>query len=178
MAEIKGKFILLTANLMSLYEDKLEKADQHLHSKTGKHWNELDPEGWYDTELYRFFISSYVEGSPSKEEAMVTLGKLIYPTIKKTVGFPPGLKTPIDYIEFESNGYTENIRGPQIRPRKFLQKENGNVIVELRMEEQDCKVLEGVYLGILAMAGVPGGKVEQKKCIKNGDPACEFHVTW
>ena len=178
MAEIKGKFISLCASLMALYKDKLAKADEAIFSQTGKHWHELDPEGWYDAALYRSTIAAYVEGSPAREEAMVTLGKLIYPTIKRTVGFPPGLSNPVDYITFESEGYQANLRGPEIKPRNFVKKEDGHIIIETRMEEQDCKVLEGVYLGILEMAGVPNGKVSHTRCIKKGDPFCEFHVKW
>ena len=178
MAEIKGKFIMLCGRLMSLYEDKLKKADNVIFAKTGKHWDELDPESWYDAELYRTVIAKYVEGSPGKEKAMVTLGKLIYPTIKETAGFPPELKTPLDYIVFESDGYMANLRGPEIKPRNFLKKEEGEVILETRMEEQPCKLLEGVYIGILEMIGITSGKVEHNKCITKGDLMCEFRITW
>lgn len=178
MAQIKGKFIILTASLMRSYKDALKKADKQIVQSTGKHWDELDPEGWYDAENYRNIIAAYAEASPLKEKAMITLGKRIYPTIKRTVGFPPGLETPLDYIEFEAQGYLENLRGPEIEPRKFVKKEEGHVIVQTRMPEQDCKVLEGVYLGLLEMVGVSGGSVEQMKCVKQGDPICEFHITW
>ena len=98
MAEIRGKFITLTASLMEVYQEARQEADQRLLAATGKHWNELDPEGWYDIEHYNDFISTYVKASPSREKAMITLGRNIYPTIKQTVGFPPGLTTPIDFI--------------------------------------------------------------------------------
>ncbi len=178
MAQIKGKFISLTAGLMSVYGEALQKADQQLFETSGKHWNELDPEDWYEAKHYRDFIAAYVKASPTQERAMITLGKNIYPTIKKTAGFPPGLDTPIDYIEFESTGYIENLRGPEIKPRQFLKKQDGHVIVRTRMIEQDCKVLEGVYLGILGMAGVSNGDVKQEQCIKHGDSTCEFHIIW
>lgn len=178
MAEIKGKFITLAASLMSIYKDKLEIVDKQLFEGTGKHWNELDPEGWYDVKYYRDMMTAYAKASPSKENAIITLGKQIYPTIKRTVGFPPNLKTPIDYIEFENRGYLENLRGEEIKPRIFLKKENGYVIVQTRMLEQDCKILEGVYMGIMKLAGIDRGKIYQAKCIKNGDSFCEYHIIW
>ncbi len=178
MAEIKGKFITLTASLMSMYKDALNSADQQLFEDTGKHWNELDPEGWYDTRHYRNFISAYAAASPAKENALVTLGKLVYPTIKKTVGFPKGLNTPIDFLEFESQGYQDSLRGPGIRPRKFVKKQDGHVIIQTKMPEQDCKILEGVYMGIMKLAGVTRGKIYQEKCIKQGDDCCEYHILW
>jgi len=178
MAEIKGKFITLTASLMEVYQEARMEADKRLFTATGTHWNELEPDGWYDIKHYNDFISTYVQASPSREKAMITLGRNIYPTIKETAGFPPGLTTPIDFIEFESRGYQENLRGPEIKPRMFLKKDDGQVIVQTKMTEQNCKVLEGVYLGILKMAGLPNATVEQKKCLRNGDSNCEFHITW
>ena len=178
MVEIKGKFITLTASLMTLYPEKLKKFDRKLFQGTNKHWDELKPEDWYSIKYYRYAILEYIAGSRSKDNAMITAGKLIYPTIKKTVGFPPGLKTPIDYLEFESTAYQDNIRGPGIKPRIFLKKQIGHVIIKTAMKEQDCKTLEGVYMGIMKLAGVKRGKVIQKKCLKQGDNVCEFHIHW
>jgi hypothetical protein len=178
MAEVKGKFILLIGNLMLVYKEKRAEFDARLFSETGRHWNELDPEGWYDAKLYREAMQAYTEGSITGARALVTLGKHIYPTIKSTVGFPPGLETPLDYILFEAEGYMNNLRGPEIEPRKFVKKELGHVIVEMNMKEQDCRVMEGVYAGIMGMVGVSNGKVEHALCIKKGDDCCRFQITW
>lgn len=178
MIEIKGKFITLAASLMTMYKDALESVDRQILKDTGKHWDELDSECWYDVRHYKNCMTQYAKASPSKENALITLGKLVYPKIKKTVGFPTGLKTPIDFLEFESRGYQENLRGPGIKPRKFVRKDNGYVIVQTKMIEQDCKILEGVYMGIMKIAGVTRGKIKQLKCVKSGDPECEFHIVW
>jgi hypothetical protein len=178
MIEIKGKFITLAASLMGIYKDAVEKVDQQLFRETGKHWNELDPESWYNVKHYSNFMTAYKNASPTGENALITLGKQVYPTIKKTVGFPPVLKTPVDYLEFENLGYLENLRGPEIQPRKFVQKKEGHVIIRTKMIEQDCKILEGVYMGVMKMAGVRRGKIYQQKCIKKGDPYCEYHILW
>ncbi len=44
-AEVRGKFITLAGHLMSLFKEGLKSADDELYRKTGKHYNELDPEG-------------------------------------------------------------------------------------------------------------------------------------
>lgn len=178
MAEVKGKFIILVASLMKVYKDHIKKADDFIYSGTGKHWNELDPEGWYDTKFYKNFMDCYIEASVSKEKALVTLGKNIYPTIKRTTGFPPGLETPEDFIRFEADGYLANLRGPEIKPRNITKKGDRHIIVKMNMKEQPCKTMEGIYLGMLEMTGNKHGKVEHKRCILKGDPECEFHITW
>jgi hypothetical protein len=180
MIEVRGKFITLVASLMSLYKDAFKEADRQLYKETGRHWNELEPEGWYDAKFYKMFGYTYRDSSPSGDNALITLGKQIYPTIKRTVGLPANLKTPIDYLEFEAEGYLESIRGPGIttNPRTFVRKTDGYVIIQTTMTEPDCKIIEGVYMGIMKMAGVNRGKVYQEKCIKNGDNCCEFHIIW
>ncbi len=178
MAEVKGKFITLAAGFIKIYPKFYEKADRFVYQSTGLRQDKLDPEGWYDARLYAYVMECYVEASITKEKALVTLGKSIYPTIKRTTGFPPGLETPMDYIEFEAQGYLENLRGPGIRPRKIIKKSDTYAIVQLRMDEQPCKVMEGIYQGILEVTGHEDGSIEHKKCIKNGDPECEFHVKW
>lgn len=178
MIQVKGRFITLVGTLMGLYKEALTKADQELFNEYKQHWHELNPEGWYDARHYRNFMSMYAKASPGKDNALITLGKLIYPTIKQTTGFPSHLKTPIDFLEFESQAYTENIKGQGVNPRRFIKKEPGYVIIQTKMLEQDCKALEGVYMGIMKMAGVHRGKIEQVKCLKTGDAYCEFHILW
>ncbi len=175
--EIKGKFIHLVASLVSLYRDALEQADEYLLGKTGKHWNELDPETWYPVGCYVKFMENYTATSMARDNALVTLGKLIYPKIDRTVGFPPGLTTPLDFIKFEAEGYLANLRGPRIEPRNITRQIEGNVIVRLVMKEQPCKTMEGIYQGMIEMCG-KSGSVTHLKCREAGDDACEFNITW
>ena len=177
MVQLKGKFVTLTAALMGVYPEARDNADQVLFQATGKHWNELDPEDWYDIDHYQKFLAAYVQASPTGEKAMVTLGRNVYPTIKRTTGLPPHLTTPLDYIKFEAQGYLENHQGVGAEPRKFLKSEEGDVAVQID-KVHNCLTMEGVYLGILEMVGAAGGKVEHKKCIKCGDAVCELHITW
>ena len=65
MAKLKGKFITLAGSLMSLYKKEREIADRDLYAKVHKHWNELEPEGWYDTSLFSLFLESYAKASIS-----------------------------------------------------------------------------------------------------------------
>jgi hypothetical protein len=178
MAQVKGKFITLTGSLMGLYKDALSTADQTLHQATGKHWNELDPEGWYDTKLFDLFMVTYGKASISGDTALVTLGRNVYPTIKKTAGLPPHLKTPLDFIKFEADGFLANHRGPDVKPRRILKEMDRDVLIEASAPGYQSKLYVGVYLGILELCGVKTGKVVQTKCQENGDPVSEFHITW
>ncbi|MDY6794583.1 MAG: hypothetical protein SWK76_04780 [Actinomycetota bacterium] len=57
MAEIRGKCVTLAGSLMSLYPDARAKDDEVLYRRTGKHWDELEPDGWYDTDTYKVFLT-------------------------------------------------------------------------------------------------------------------------
>ena len=178
MAEVKGKFIVLAARLMSLYVVKLMEADGVLFKKMGRHWNELEPEGWYDTALFDLFIEAYAKASPLGEEAIVAIGKGVYPKIKKTVGLPTHLKTPLDFIKYEAEGFLANHRGADIVPRTFVLVEDRHVVVEARAPGYSAKLYEGVFLGILEMCGVKTGKIVQTKSTKRSDTTDEFDIRW
>jgi len=75
MAEIKGKFIILCGRLMSLYKKELKEADNELYKKADIHFDQLNPEGWYDTKIFSNFMDKYSEASLTKEQAIVTLRK-------------------------------------------------------------------------------------------------------
>ena len=178
MAKVKGKFITLAGSLMSLYKKERDIADRVLYDKAKKHWNELDPEGLYETSLFNLFMESYAKASITGVRAIVTLGKNVYPTIKRSVGLPPELETPLDFIKFEAEGFLEIHSGDDIIPRTFLLEEDGHVIVQAPAPGYNSKLYEGVYLGILEMCGVKTGKVIQTQSQENGDPTSEFDITW
>lgn len=178
MAEVKGKFIMLAGSLMTLYKDGLAEANKGLAAKTGKTFAELDPEGWYDTSLFNLFMETYSRYSVSGDRAIVTLGRNVYPTIKKSVGLPPHLKTPLDFIKFEAEGFLANHRGSDVQPRKFISAKDGDVVVQAPAPGYNPKLYEGVFLGILEMSGVKTGTVVQTKARANGDTTDEFHITW
>jgi hypothetical protein len=173
MAEIKGKFIQLTADLMGAYPKAVEKADAFMKSQTGKTSRDLDPEGWYDTRIWATFMDAYVEASVTGERALVTLGKKVYPKIKTTVGLPPHLKTPLDFIKFEAEGFIANHRGSDVKPRTFVKAQEGHVIVKAPAPGYSPRLYEGVFLGILEMVGVKNGK-----CVMKDANNPEFEITW
>jgi hypothetical protein len=170
MAEVKGKFIQLAADLMGAYPKAVDKADAFMKGLTGKTSRDLDPEGWYDTKIFAAFMDAYIEASVTGERALVTLGKKVYPKIKKTSGLPPHLKTPLDFIKFEADGFLANHRGNDVKPRTFVKAIEGHVVVNAPAPGYHPRLFEGVYLGILEMAGVKTGN-----CVMKGT---EFEITW
>ena len=174
MAEVKGKFITLTGVLMSAYQNALESAEKELVAMTGKGHKELDPEGWYDAKILDMFMTKYAEGSPTGENAIVTLGRLVYPTIKRTVGIPAEITTPLALILWEADGFKLNHRGYDVTPRKFIKKEDGCVIVQAPAPGYNQKLFEGVFLGILEMYGIKNGRVTMTKAA----PEFEYEIIW
>ena len=84
----------------------------------------------------------------------------------------------MDYIIYEGEGFELNHTGDGIQPRKWIQKNDGDVIVQAPAPGYNCRLYEGVFLGILEMQGEMNGNVEQTKCMTRGDETCEFHITW
>lgn len=173
MAEVKGKFITLTGRLMSSYKEALGHADGILLEKTGMQHDKLDPEGWYDTAIFNTFMEDYAKASVAGQEALLILGKRVYPTIRKTTGLPPEIQTPLEMILFEAKGFELNHRGNGVLPRKFIKKDDRHVIVQAPAPGYSQKLFEGVYLGILEMFDVKTGKVVYK-----GDATHEYEITW
>jgi hypothetical protein len=178
LAEVKGRFITLTGTLMSVHPRKLDQADTLLMAKCGKHWNELDPDGWYDTSSWDVFMDAYVKASVAGEGALVLLGRNIYPTIKKAGGLPAALKTPLDLIKVEAEDFLAEHRGADVRPRKFIKAVDHDVVVEAPAPGYNSRLYEGVCLGILEICGVAAGSVEQTRSQEKGDPTSEFHIMW
>jgi len=182
MDELRGKFITTAGYAMAYYKDELAKADAWLKSKVGKGYKELEPEGWYDLEIFIKFLETYAAASPTGELAYVTTGKQVFITVKRAGMLPPDLLEPIDFIKFEFDLYFQSLRGPNIHPRKLLQATDGEVRIEVKNPPYKAfdKLVEGVFLGAVKMAGTntENAKVEQTKCALNGDAVCEYRITW
>ena len=174
MAETKGKLIILCGRLMVLYKDSLKEADNELFKRVGLHYNELDPEGWYDTKLFALFIDKYAEASITKENAIITLGKSMYPQIKRMGGLPNHIKTPIDLLKYSVETFLKNHRGREVRPKKLVEAINGRVVIHGTNPYFSQKLCKGVYLGILGMYNVKNPKV----VITKGFPNVEYIITW
>jgi hypothetical protein len=178
MAEIRGNLIKLTGSLMGPYPDSQKRADDVLFKELGKHWRELTIDDWVDAKMWDLFMNAYAEGSITGETALITLGRNIYPSIKEAGQIPPEIDTPLKMLEFEGEGFKIYHRGPDVKPRTFLRLQEGDVLVEAPSPGYNCKVIEGVFQGIVEMFDIKTTKVIQTKCVKNNDNTCEYHITW
>jgi hypothetical protein len=178
MAQLRGKYITMMGAFMGAYQNARKEVDDLLFAQTGKKYNELEPEGWYDTKWLHLFQEAYVKASPSKEVARVTYGRSIYPSLKRANLLPTNLKTALDFIKYEADGFKDSHKGTDVKPRKFIKLTEGDVIVEASAPGYNSKLYEGIYLGILEMLGIKTGKVVQTKSQEKGDSTSEFHITW
>lgn len=180
MAEIRGKFITMACELLETKPQAKEVALQSIKKLTGKDYKDLEPEGWYDTKVIESIYHALRETTtPIIANAGIKLiGQKIFPTIKKTVGFPGRLKTPLDFIKYETETYKNDHRGSDVKQRKIIEAHEGKVVMEATSPGYDCTLVEGVFLGILDMCGVNKKQVTQTKCVKKGDQDCEYLITW
>lgn len=182
MDELRGKFITTAGFAMAYYKDEQAKADAWIKSKVGVSFQDLDPDGWYDLEIFIKFLEIYATASPTGDLAYVTMGEQVFPTVKRAGVLPPELSKPIDFLKFEFDLYLLSLRGPNIHPRKLLQETDGDVRIEVRnppYKPFDI-LMEGVFLGAAVMGGADASsaKVEQTKCVHKGDSVCEYKITW
>ncbi len=60
MDKLRGIFIRMAGFAMSLYEDEREKADEWLKSEVGMSYKDLDPDGFYDLEIFIKFLEIFL----------------------------------------------------------------------------------------------------------------------
>jgi hypothetical protein len=180
MAMLKGKFITMACSLLELNpKAKLEVA-QGIKDMTGMEWKDLPSEDWFEAEVEES-IFKVVEkhNSPVMAASIIkAMGRRVFPTISKTTGFPEDLKTPLDFLKWEGESFLRDHKGSDVVPRKFIKTDPGHVIVEAVSPGYNCIHIEGVFEGILKMCKINEFKVEQTRCVKNGDPVCEYDITW
>lgn len=176
MAKMKGKFITLSCNLLETKPNAKKEALNAVKNLTGKEFNELDPEGWYDTGVIQAVFKAIEDNSsPLLARAAIKLiGQRVYPTIEKTAGLPKTLKTPLDFIKFEAEGFLLNHQGADVKPRKILVSEEKNVVIEANSPGYSPILIEGVFLGILEMSGIKTGRVDYKE--ENGNSI--YSIKW
>ncbi|MDC7124707.1 MAG: hypothetical protein PQJ46_04020 [Spirochaetales bacterium] len=180
MAEIHGKFIILACRLLNTNPKAKEAAFKNVFNLTGKNFYELEPESWYDSKILEAIFQGVRDNcSPIIAKAIIRLiGENVYPKIEATTGLPDNLETPLDFIKFEAKQFLEEHRGSDVVPRKIAEAKEGKVVVFAISPGYDCILIEGVYLGILNMCGVSKKEVIQTRCIKKGDPFCEYLIRW
>ncbi len=169
MATVKGMFIKLVGNMMLPNEQKI--ANEYLQKELGVTHTQVEDEGWYDTGILDKFMSICVQHSTTKEYTYIIIGKKIYPTIKKLTGLPEHLKTPLDFIKFEAEGFLLNHQGSDVLGRKIIKAVDKEVVIQAKAPGYNSKLYEGVYLGILEMCGVKSGQVKN-----TGNDT--FQITW
>lgn len=180
MAEVKAKFIILACSSLNTKVTAEEAALKKIKEMTGKDLYLIDPEEWIDAKIFDAVFTAIKENYPaiSSNAAIKSIGEQVYPTIKSTTGLPGHLKTPLDFIKYEAEGFLANHRGIDVKPRKIISSTNGRVHIEALSPGYDCTLTNGVYLGILKLCSVNTGHVVQPRCVKNGDTTCEYLITW
>lgn len=177
-AEVRGNIVSLTGALMSAYPALQKQANQILFEKTGKNWDEIGIEDWVDTYIWHQFMDVYSKGSIAGDRSLITLGRKIYPTIKKSGGLPPEMDSALKVLIMECETFLDYHRGADVEKRRILKAEEGNFIVNAKSPGYTCKVIEGVYMGILELFGIETGMVNQTECVCDGDQSCVFDVRW
>lgn len=150
-AEVLGKFILMCREVIQYRAEHVKMLDEFLYQKIGVKWTEIDPEKFYPCEIFNAYMRKYGEISIAGREAIMFLGTKVYPLIKKTTNMLDHIKTPLEMILFEAEGFRACHRGPDVRERTFIRKEPGHVRVSAPAPGYDQKLYEGVFRGILKM---------------------------
>ena len=121
----------------------------------------IDPEDYYDITIWDHFLKLYANSHEDPKQAMIDLGKRIYPTIKRTTGFPENLVTPLDFVKFEADGYMATHRGENVIPREIKDEQENEITMYAPAPGYDERLYIGVWLGILEMIGINNGNVEE-----------------
>ena len=180
MAQVKAKFIQLACDFLSSSPETQRAAIAAVERNAGKPYKELDPEAYYDASVLDAVFKE-IDNHESELMARVrkkVIGQEVYSTIRFTVGIPEHIKTPLDHVKFEAEGFMLNHRGGDVKPRRILLAEDRHVVIEAPSPGYDCTWIEGVFEGILRMTGHSGKQVKQSKCVKKGDHTCVFDIEW
>ena len=160
MAEVKGKFLTLTAMLAASSPDALKKIDAYIENETGLTHLELDPEEFYDTSIWNGIMDIYGNAHADHKKAIIDLGRRVYPTIKRTAGMPEQLVTPLDFVRFEAEGFLAN-HSSDVTPRQIISENENEIVMSAPAPGYDENLYIGVWLGILEMIGITTGQVEE-----------------
>jgi len=159
MPQLRGKFITLVGILASDSDEIVQNIDQYLLQTCLLNHLELDPEEFYDVSVFNGVINIYTQMYPDPLEKIIYLGRRLYPTIKRTVGLPPHLNTPKDYVLFETEGF-KMIHSDDVEARKIIEETDRSVTLYAPAPGYPESIFIGVWLGILEMIGVENGEVE------------------
>jgi len=149
MAQVKAKFIQLACDFLSSSPETQRAAIAAVERNAGKPYKELDPEAYYDASVLDAVFKE-IDNHESELMARVrkkVIGQEVYSTIRFTVGIPEHIKTPLDHVKFEAEGFMLNHRGGDVKPRRILLAEDRHVVIEAPSPGYDCTWIEGVFVG-------------------------------
>lgn len=161
MPLMQGKYTILTVTLAIASSPNIAKTiDAYLEEHLGLTHQELDPEEFYDISIFVDCMAIYCQSFPDPTKAVIELGKRIYPTNKWTGALPDHLKTPLDFIVFEAEGF-KNAFSSDVVQRKIMETTERSVTMYAPSPGYVKEMMIGVWLGILEMIDINSGKVEE-----------------
>jgi hypothetical protein len=180
MAEVKGKLITLATELLVSTPGIRSAAIFSILRTTGKDPRELEPDGWYETKVLDEFLKAVEEyESPLVAWAAIkVIGQKIYPAIDAALCVSGRLRTPLDCLKFEARSFSDNYRGADVVPRKFIEADDHHIILDAPSPGYNCALTEGILDGVLRMCRTSHYTVKQTKCVQRGDSTCRFAVNW
>ncbi len=101
-SEIKGKFIFLVADLLADYPGVLATVTRELEKVMGHGLEDLDPEGWYDIQLYSRIFDIYAGISRTRLKLLTALDGAI---LTETMGQARNVVIKVDYVSNDANLY-------------------------------------------------------------------------
>jgi len=177
MLEIKGKFITLGGMLLADKPEVLKKVNVFLEEETGCTHLELDPEEFYDLEIWAKMMEFFAGAFDDPTQAFIDFGKRFYPTMKRTgrLGVDLSSSNPMDYFNEEIHNSSDFMRGNDeemaMMKKKILKQGDNYATIYSFVMDDSYHLQIGIWLGLFDMIGVEGGKVEYL-----GDS--QFHLSW
>jgi len=162
MVEIQGKFITLAGMLLADKPEVLATINEFIEEETGCTHLELDPNDYYDIEIWIKLLQHYRNSFDDHDQSLVDLGKRFYPTMKRTGDIDIiNSKNPLDYLRDEINKSDEMIKGANGALQKKIIEENDNEVIMLAPSINTGSFLHiGVWLGLFEMLDIKTGGVE------------------
>lgn len=161
-----------------LYPKALETINSTLIRYTGKAWNKLDPNEFYDIRLFSECLQSYSSATKMGTKAISVFGRHFYPTIQSTYGIPPQIKTITDHLKYESEMFIKTHQGVNVEPRKITAKSEKEIQVLTKSVGYDPILFQGVFIGVFQTIGIRSVVVTHTKRQVSYNDYNEFKITW
>ncbi len=136
-------------------------------------YGNIDPNKWYPMDQFTM-LTDYIEKTHSPL-VLSKIGKAIIPAMKDAKIIPD--MPPEDFLRSLPHVYSEGNKGPNIGNWYVIKDEPKHFILENKTLH-NCQVEEGILIGGIKAFGGLFAKIDQTKCVRNGDPFCVFEITW